>query len=57
MRTFGRALRAFGRAVGRAVFFVFIVVVSMFPLPVMPIVLAVRKRRHREVAAQIDRRR
>jgi hypothetical protein len=53
MRMFGRALRA----LGRAVFFVFIVVVAMFPLPVMPIVLAVQKRRRREVATQVDRKR
>jgi hypothetical protein len=57
MRTFGRALRAFGHALGRAVFFVFIVVVAIFPLPVMPIVLAVQKRRSREVATQVDRKR
>jgi len=57
MLTFGRALRALGRAAGRAVFFVFILVVAVFPLPVMPIVLALQKRRRREVPAQIDRRR
>jgi hypothetical protein len=55
MHTIGRALRALARAFGRAVFFVFIVVVAMFPLPVMPIVLAIQKRRRREVAAQVDR--
>jgi hypothetical protein len=57
MRTFGGALRAFGRAVGRTLFFVFVVAVALFPLPVMPIVFAVQKRRRREVTAQIDRRR
>jgi hypothetical protein len=57
MRRFGRALGAFGSAVGRAIFFVFIVVVALFPLPVMPIVFAVQKRRRREVTAQIDRKR
>ena len=55
MHTFGRARRAFRAACGRAVFLVFVVVVAMFPLPVMPIVLALLKPRRREVAAQVDR--
>lgn len=57
MNKLGRALGALGRAVARAVFFVFIIVVAVFPLPVMPIVLAIQRRRRREVAAQVDRRR
>lgn len=57
MEKLGRALRALGRAVARAVLFVFIVVVALFPLPVMPIVLALQRRRRREVAAQIDEQR
>jgi hypothetical protein len=32
-----------------------IVVVAMFPLPVMPIVLAIQKRRRREAVTQVDR--
>jgi hypothetical protein len=55
MHTFGRALRALGRAVRRAAFLVLIVVVAMFPLPVMPIVLAIQKRRRREAVTQVDR--
>ncbi len=54
MHKLGRAIRALGRAIARAVFFVFIIVVAVFPLPVMPIVLALQRRRRREVAAQID---
>jgi uncharacterized membrane protein YdjX (TVP38/TMEM64 family) len=56
MHTLRRALRASGRAIGHAIFFVFILIVAVFPLPVMPIVLALQKRRRREVAAQVDRR-
>jgi hypothetical protein len=55
MQMLGRALRALGRAVRHAAFLVLIVVVAMFPLPVMPIVLAIRKRRRGEVVTQVDR--
>ncbi len=51
MHTLGRALRA----LGHAAFVVLIVVVAVFPLPVMPIVLALQRRRRHEVATQIDR--
>jgi hypothetical protein len=54
MNMLRRALRALGRAVTRAAFLVLVVVVAMFPLPVMPIVLAIQKRRRREVVAQVD---
>lgn len=55
MHKLGRAFRALGRAVRRAAFLVLIVVVAVFPLPVMPIVLAIQKRRRREMVTQIDR--
>jgi hypothetical protein len=54
MEMLRRALRALGHAVKRAAFLVLIVVVAMFPLPVMPIVLAIQKRRRREVVTQVD---
>jgi hypothetical protein len=55
MHTLGRTLRALGRGFGRAIFFAFIVVVAMFPLPVMPIVLAIQKRRRLQLTSQVDR--
>jgi hypothetical protein len=57
MHSLGTALRAVRSAFGRAVFVVFVVIVAMFPLPVMPIVLALLKPRRREVAAQVNQRR
>jgi hypothetical protein len=57
MHSLGTALRAVRSACGRAVFVMFIIVVAIFPLPVMPIVLALLKPPRRAVAAQVDRRR
>ena len=57
MHTFGTALRALRAACGRAVFLVFVVAVAIFPLPVMPIVLALLKPRRCEAATQVDRKR
>ncbi len=55
MHMLGRALRALGRAVRHAALLVLIVVVAVFPLPVMPIVLAIQKRRRSEEVTQVDR--
>jgi hypothetical protein len=55
MHMLGRALRALGRAIRHAAVLVLIVIVALFPLPVMPIVLAIQKRRRREVVTQVDR--
>lgn len=57
MRRFGKALRAFGRALARGVFVTFLILMAALPVPVMPIVFLLQKWRRKEVAAQVDRER